>query len=187
MPGFGGVSTGGGGGGGTNSTSTEPRNDACASVDTDTELDTILDTIGATKTVIVPGPWCPMLVLPAGWGGNVRCTGMDRSGAELIVTLTGTASTTQKSTSVFIGSVLFEVLTPGGGGAHTASIRAAPRVCTATAPVASIDQVSEELNRTLFTMGTKNLTNGWVDVTPSPDTLGKVRIHYTVSHTHTIT
>ena len=186
----GGVSTGGGGGGGgTNSTWTETRHETLAAMVAEVSIITVGEqTSGAVTSVDLPVLATAWVQFPSGYNGNIRASGTNaRTGLADTETLTNTGAGIIRGSKVWVGRITYENLTPGGNGTHSAQLGYSKRICAATAPVVSFLQVYDEVAQSEMAMSaTVDLTNGWVQLTATPDLSAIPHVYYRVSHTHTI-
>ncbi len=190
MPIVGGVSTGGGGGGGggTNSTQTETRHEALAPMVAETSIVSLGETTsGAVTYVDVPCLATAWIQYPAGYNGNVRASGTKRDGTAGTETLINTGAGIVRGSTPFVGRITYENLTPGGNGSHNAQLGYSKRLCAATAPVVEFLAAWDGGNGIPMALSaTVDLTNGWAQLTDTPDPFAPPHIVYRVSHTHTI-
>lgn len=173
--------TGATGATGPTGTATLAGNMHWAPIDTVTSITTINELAGSPVTMNMAGPCTPAAQFPSGWGGgNLRASGLSRLGVSQSATLVypGSAGWVYSST-VFVGPLSWDVPVPGGSGSHNADLGVGPRICTPMAPVASIVVVVDVVTNSEMTMGTQDLTNGWVEISPAPSTLEIPQIYFT--------
>lgn len=164
------------------SSTTDTRNERWAPIDTQTSYGTVNELSGVPVAIAVSGPCTPSVRFPAGWGGGtIRASALSRDGtpATALLAYPGVAGWVDSPT-VFIGPISYQVLVPGGSGAHNAELGVGPRVCAGSAPVTAIVLVMDVVLNAALTMGTVDLTNGWVEITPAPTTLQIPYIYYVV-------